>query len=202
MPELVKSFVRRVDALNRWFGLIAMYSVFLMMAILLYTPAKSLLLALLGKMTGETGSLYEAVAPSLYPPVWTLEMAQFAMVAYYLLGGAYSMQTESHVRMDLLYSRWGPRTRAVVDAVTVLFLFFYMCLLLYGGISSTHYALLYGEKGFSAWAPYMAPIKIIMCFGIVLMMLQVVAAFFRNVAEARGAPLDGPAGLPDREGAP
>jgi TRAP-type mannitol/chloroaromatic compound transport system permease small subunit len=202
MPDLVKSYVRRVDALNRWLGLLAMYSVFLMMAILLYTPAKSVLLALLAKTTGETGSFYDAIAPSLYPPVWTLELAQFTMVAYYLLGGAYSMQTESHVRMDLLYSRWQPRTRAVVDAVTVLFLFFYMCLLLYGGLSSTHYALTYGEKGFSAWAPYMAPIKIIMCFGIVLMLLQVIATFFRNIAEARGTPLDGPEALPEREGAP
>ncbi|HSM42032.1 MAG TPA: TRAP transporter small permease, partial [Afifellaceae bacterium] len=74
--------------------------------------------------------------------------------------------------------------------------------LLYGGISSTHYAIYYGEKGFSAWAPYLAPIKIIMCFGIVLMMLQVIVTFFRNVAEARGMPLDEPEGLPEREGAP
>ena len=32
-------------------------------------------------------------------------MAQFLLAAYYLLGGAYSMQLDAHVRMDLLYSR-------------------------------------------------------------------------------------------------
>jgi TRAP-type mannitol/chloroaromatic compound transport system permease small subunit len=190
MPDLVKTYVRGVEALNRWFGLLAMYLVFLMMAVLLYSPLKDVLLALLGVVTGKSGSVYEAVSPYLYPPVWTLEMAQFTMVAYYLLGGGYSMQTESHVRMDLLYSHWRPKTRAAVDAVTVLFLLFYLGVLLYGGISSTGYAIQYGEKGFSAWAPYMAPVKIVMCIGIVLILLQAVATFFRSLAEAIGEPLD------------
>jgi len=61
--------------------------------------------------------------------------------------------------------------------------------LLYGGISSTHYSLEYGQKNYTAWAPYLAPIKIIMVIGIVLMLLQIVATFFRNLAEARGEPL-------------
>ena len=91
--------------------------------------------------------------------------------------------------MDLLYGRWSDKTKAAVDAVTILFLIFYLVLLLYGGFSSTQYALQYGEKSYSSWAPRMAPIKIIMCIGIVLMLLQVVATFFRNLASARGEPL-------------
>ena len=37
----------------------------------------------------------------------------------------------------------------------------------------------------------MAPIKIIMCIGIILVLLQAIAMFFRNFAEARGIPIDG-----------
>jgi TRAP-type mannitol/chloroaromatic compound transport system permease small subunit len=111
------------------------------------------------------------------------------MAAYYLLGGGYSMQIDSHVRMDLLYGRWSSRTKAVVDAITVLFLIFYMVLLLYGSLSSAQYALQYGEESYSSWAPYMAPIKIIMVVGIALMLLQVVATFFKDIAEARGETL-------------
>ncbi len=168
MPKAVKTYVRYVDAVNRVVGLFAMYLIFSMMAILLYSSISKAL-----------------VIPSL----WTLEMAQFAMVTYYLLGGGYSMQLDSHVRMDLFYGRWSPTTRAVVDAVTVLFLIFYLVLLLYGGISSTQYALKYGEESYSSWAPYMAPIKLIMTLGITLMLLQAIATFFRNVAAARGETL-------------
>jgi TRAP-type mannitol/chloroaromatic compound transport system permease small subunit len=49
--------------------------------------------------------------------------------------------------------------------------------------------LQYGEKSYSSWAPRMAPIKIIMCIGIVLMLLQVIATFFKDLAKARGVTL-------------
>src|SRR3546814_7164247 len=53
------------------------------------------------------------------PSWWPLEVSQFLMVAYFLLGGAYSMQLGDNVRMDLLYGVWSDRTKAAVDAVTI-----------------------------------------------------------------------------------
>ena len=116
-------------------------------------------------------------------------MAQFVMVAYYLLGGAYSMQLNSHVRMDLVYGTWSPRTRAWVDSFTILFLLAYLVLLLYGGLSSAEYALEYGERSHSAWRPYMAPIKILACVAILLMLLQAFATLFKDIAKAKGQAL-------------
>jgi TRAP-type mannitol/chloroaromatic compound transport system permease small subunit len=118
--------------------------------------------------------------------IWTVEMAQFVMTAYYLIGGGYSMQLDSHVRMDLLYSRWSPKRQAMADALTSGFLIFFLVVLLVGGISSTEYALTYGQRNYSSWAPPLAPIKIIMTLGIALMLLQVIAVFFKDVARARG----------------
>lgn len=123
------------------------------------------------------------------PPHWSMEMSQFLLAAYYLLGGGYSMQLDSHVRMDLLYNRWSPKTRAVVDSITVLFLIFYLVFLLLGGISSTEYALAYDQRNYTAWAPPLAPIKIIMTIGIALMLLQAIATFFKDLAAARGETL-------------
>lgn len=168
MPEAIKAYVRWVDRLNRAVGLLAMYLVFAMLAILLYS----------------------SISKTFFDPsLWTLEMAQFTMVAYYLLGGGRSMQLDAHVRMDLFYSRWSARTQACVDAITILFLIFFLGMLLYGAISSTRYAIQYNEESYSAWAPYMAPIKIIMSAGIALTLLQAIANFFRDVARARGEPL-------------
>lgn len=169
MPDGIVRYVRFVDALNRGVGRVVMWGVFLIMAVLLYSSiSKSFFL----------------------PSIWTLELVQFLMVAYFLLGGAHSMQLDSHVRMDLLYGRRSPRTKAAIDAITALFLLFYVGLLLFGGISSTSYALRYGETSYSSWAPRMAPIKVVMCVGIFLMLLQVVATFFKDIAAARGEPLE------------
>ena len=168
MPNAVKTYVRHVDAVNRLVGRFAMYFIFVMMAILLWS------------------SLSKAF---FVPSLWTLEMAQFSLVAYYLLGGGYSMQLGTHVRMDLLYGRWSPRTRTWVDTFSVVFLLVYLVMLLYGGFSSTHYALEYGERSYSSWRPYMAPIKIIACIGIFLMLLQGLAVLFKDIAKLRGEEL-------------
>jgi TRAP-type mannitol/chloroaromatic compound transport system permease small subunit len=128
--------------------------------------------------------LYEPIARNLFgkSSIWAVEMAQFTMAAYYLL----SMILRGHVRMDLLYGRWSDKKKATVDACTCLFLIFYLVFLLYGAYSSIEYAVMYGQKNRSAWAPYMAPIKIIMGTGVLLMLLQAIATFFKDLAKARG----------------
>ena len=96
------------------------------------------------------------------------------------------MQLGDHVRMDLLYDRWSDKTKAKVDSFTSFFLVFYLVCLLVGSISSTLYAIEYDQRKFSEWNPSMIPIKIIMLFGIVLMILQSVSTFFKDLAKARG----------------
>ncbi|HEU0221908.1 MAG TPA: TRAP transporter small permease subunit [Paracoccaceae bacterium] len=168
MPRAVLAYLRIVEAVNRRLGRASMYLVFAMMAILFWSAL--------------TRDFFR-------PSLWTLEMAQFVMAAYYLLGGPYSLQLGDHVRMDLLYGPLTARRKAMIDAVTVLFLVFYLAFLLYGGLSSAGYALEYGERSYSAWRPYMAPIKIVMCIGIFLMVLQAIAQLIRDLAAVRGESL-------------
>ncbi len=195
MPRWARAYVRWVDGLNRRIGRVAMYLLFAMMGILLWSIVSK-----------------AAFTPSL----WTLEMAQFTLVAYWMFGGPYSLQMGSHVRMDLAYGSWSARRRAWFDAITIFALVFYLALFLYGGISSTAYALGYFgqepfaffaglawtavtegpqaaadglgtlERSYSIWRPLMWPIKALMCLAAVLMLLQAVSLFLRDVAEIRG----------------
>ncbi|MEO0702186.1 MAG: TRAP transporter small permease subunit [Pseudomonadota bacterium] len=162
----LRGYIRVIDGLNRWIGRVVMYGIFVMMGILLWSSiSKTFFL----------------------PSLWTLEMAQFAMVAYYILGGPYSIQLGSNVRMDLLYSNWSVRRKAWTDAITVLFLLFYLVILLWGGIESTIYSFQYGgERSSTAWRPYLWPIKVIMVTGIFLMILQVLSELAKDILRIRG----------------
>ena len=71
------------------------------------------------------------------PLSWTVEMAQFTITAYYILGGPYSMQMDDHVRMDLIYGLYSDKTKAKIDVFTNIFLLVYLIVLLIGAISST-----------------------------------------------------------------
>lgn len=169
MANAIRAYVRVVDGFNRLVGRFAMYLLFPMGGILLY-------------------STFMRVAFGV-PVNWVLEMSQFMLSAYYILGGAYSMQENAHVRMDLFYNRMSPKNRALTDAFTIFFVIFYLAVLFYGGVSSTEYAWSYNQKNYTSWAPLMWPIKAIMTFGIFLILLQSVSALFKDIAAARGKPI-------------
>ena len=195
MPRVICGYVRGVDAINRCIGRFAMYLIFALIGVLMWS----------------------SVSKTFFDPtLWTLETAQFIMVAYYVLGGPYSIQMGSNVRMDLFYGGWSVRQKAWFDAITVLFLMFYLGVLLYGAIGSTAYSLghftgepfaFFGdliktlvtegpaaakakmgfmERSPTAWRPFIWPVKTIMIIGVTLMLLQVLAEFFRDIGRIRG----------------
>tara|TARA_R110002167_G_scaffold269334_2_gene475753 strand:- start:18484 stop:19053 length:570 start_codon:yes stop_codon:yes gene_type:complete len=186
MSGLMRRYITTIDAINYRIGRVVMYGIFVLMGILLWSSiSKTFFL----------------------PTLWTLEMAQFVMVAYYILGGPYSIQLGTNVRMDLLYGEWSLGKKAWFDLFTVLFLIFYLAVLLYGGISSTAYSLGYWgtepvsffgglisgseelgrlERSSTAWRPYMWPVKSIMVLGIFLLLLQCVSELLKDVLRIKG----------------
>lgn len=195
MPKPFLIYIRGIDAMNRFIGRIAMYLIFALVGVLLWSSINKV---------------------AFSPTLWTLETAQFIMVGYYVLGGPYSIQLGSNVRMDLFYGSWSIRRRAWTDAMTVFFLIFYLGVLLWGGISSTAYSLghfsgepfkffaqMLGaffaggpeaalaetghlERSASVWRPYMWPVKTVMCFGIFLMLLQALSELCKDILRIRG----------------
>ena len=166
MPTWIKMYVKYVDAVNRLIGRGVLYLVFAMMGILLYSA--------ISRYCFDS------------PVIWGVEMAQFTMVAYYILGGGFALLTNSHVRMDVFYGRWKWRKQAGMDVATSVFLVVYLGLLFYGCVSSTWYSIEFDQHNNSAWAPALAPIKIIMGIGIFLTLLQSISEFFKALARARG----------------
>lgn len=182
----MSGYIRVVDAVNYRVGRVIMYGIFVLMGVLLWS----------------------SISKTFFiPSLWTLEMAQFVMVAYYILGGPYSIQLGSNVRMDLLYGEWSPRKKAWFDVFTVCLLIFYLCVLLYGAISSTAYSLGYWgtepfsffaglltgseeigrvERSSTSWRPYLWPIKVVMVLGMFLMLLQCISELLKDVLRLRG----------------
>lgn len=162
MNALVK-YVRGVESLVRGLGIAAMYLLLVILAVLMFP--------VFARGSGIN-------------TIWALEMAQFAVGAYYLLGAGWTLQRGAHVRMDFLYANWKPRTKAIVDAVTSSFVLFYLVVMLLGGWDSCAYAVVAKQVNHTVWAPYMAPIKIAMEIGIFFMFLQMTAEFVKSLLAA------------------
>lgn len=166
MLKLASGYVRVVDGFNYYVGRVMMYGIFALMAVLMWSVISK--------------------QAFIVPSFWTLEVAQFILVCYYLLGGAYSIQLGANVRMDLFYNEWSPRRKAQVDTITVLMLIFYLGVMLYGGIDSVQYAVKYQEHSPSYWRPLMWPIKSLMCLGIFMMLLQAISELIKDIATIKG----------------
>ncbi|MDR2463093.1 MAG: TRAP transporter small permease subunit [Verrucomicrobiales bacterium] len=172
MLKFLRNYVRAISAVNRAVGIFAMYLLALLLGVLAYSIVSN--------------NLFNR------PGIWVMEMAQFTMAAYYLLGAGYSLQEGAHVRMDFLYERWTPKRRALMDCFTVFFVIFYLVIMIKGGVQSSWYAIEYGQRNHTVWAPYMAPIKIIMTLGMALMLLQAVAELIKDVFTVSGHSLTEP----------
>lgn len=159
--KALRAYVAVVDRLNHGIGRVVMFGIFALMAVLLWSSVSKAFFA---------------------PSLWTLEMAQFVMVGYYVLGGPYAMQMGSNVRMDLIYGELSTRRKAWTDAFTIFVLIAYLGVLLWGGIESTLYSFDYGgERSPTAWRPYLWPIKLTICTGLALMLLQAVSELAKDI---------------------
>jgi len=168
LPRPMVVYVRFVDRVSGISGLIAMYLVWGMIGILSYAAF---------------------MKAFFLPSVWSVEMAQFVMVAYFTLGGAWSLREDEHVRMDLLYAGLNVRAKARTDLVTGLALIFFLVMLQIGGIASLIYSFQFWERNFSAWRPYMWPVKVFINIGLFLTLLQATAIWFKDWAKLRGTPI-------------
>ena len=169
MPTIIRRYVRIVDRLSDWSGWLAASLIFVMGATLI--------------MDAVTRNVLNI------PVHWAIELTQFTLAAYYFLGGPFTLKNDEHVRMDLLYSALSERGKARLDLVTVWCLIFYLAVMLAGSVSSLRYAIATDERRFSMWNPSVIPIKALMVFCLVLMLLQAFSLVFKHVATLRGEPI-------------
>ena len=167
-------YVRIVESMTRGLGLASMYLLLVVLGVLMFP------------VFARGGDI---------STIWSLETAQFAVGAYYILGAGYSLQQGAHVRMDFLYANWKPRTKAIVDSITAFFVLFYLVVMLLGGWDSCAYAVVAKQINHTVWAPYMAPIKIAMEVGIFFMFLQMTAELVKSLLIVFKRKVD----LPDSE---
>ncbi len=120
------------------------------------------------------------------PTVWASESTVFACGIVYLLGGAWLVQEDRHVRIDLLHGRVGPRARALLDCLTFPFFVLYVLVMLWASFNYTMESIRVRETTMSPWDPPIYPMKIVMTLGLGLLFLQGLAKLARDLLTVLG----------------
>lgn len=156
----------------------------------------------LSTLVGKAGSwlilavvafiIYEIVMRYVFhlPTLWVSESMVFGCGVSYVLGAAWALKDNRHVRIDMIYGRLTARRRALLDSITYIFFLLYMCVFLWAASKYTWQSILVRETTSSAWDPPVYPIKIALVVGTALLLLQGTAKFIRDLHFAiRGSEL-------------
>lgn len=178
LPGLLERTARGAEAVSEWSGRCVAWLVLAMVAVVAYDVAMRYLF--------QSGSV----------ALQELEWHLFALV--FLLGGAYTLKHDEHVRVDVIYHgrRMTPRRRALIDlAGTLLFLFPFCALVIAGSLPFVENAYRLGEGSPDPGGlPHRFLLKAAIPLGFALLALQGVAVVIRSLEVIRG----GKAGLGER----
>jgi len=170
-----------------------------------YRPPGNGFSRVIDKVSGFAGryvAYWSLIAPFAYgyevfvryalnsPTNWAHESMFLMFGMQYLLAGAFALREGGHVRVDILYVRAGPVTRAALDLMTSVFFFIFVLALISTGWnffaqSVSQDAIFFGqsyanETSFTEWAVQYYPIKFTLALGGVLLLLQGIAQFIKD----------------------
>jgi TRAP-type mannitol/chloroaromatic compound transport system permease small subunit len=136
-------------------------------------------------VTLTLGTCYEVFMRYLLnnPTSWAFDMSYLMYGAVFYMAGAYTLSRGGHVRADMFYRKWKPRTQARVELLLLITFFFPGVLaLVYSGwgygIQSLH--ILESSVNSPAGVPIW-PLKMMIPVGATLLALQGVAELLRCV---------------------
>ncbi len=119
-----------------------------------------------------------------------IELQWYLFSLMFLLGAAYTLKYDDHVRVDVLYSQLSRRGQAWINVGgTVLFLLPFCAVILWMSIPfvTNSWAILEGSPDPGGLPRY--PIKTVIPLALVLVMLQGLSVLIRETAVLRGADL-------------
>jgi TRAP-type mannitol/chloroaromatic compound transport system permease small subunit/heme exporter protein D len=126
---------------------------------------------------------YEVIARFAFnsPTNWVHESMFLMFGMQYMLSGAYAYREDQHVRVDVVYSKFSPRGKAIADIITSVFFFIFIGTLLVTGYRFAADSIAFNEHSFTEWGIQYWPVKLTMPIGAALLLLQGVAKLIKDV---------------------
>lgn len=168
---MAKAFCRRIDSCNEWTGKIVCW---------LIIPLTFIV-------------VYDVILRYVFnrPTVWAWDINIQLLGALVILGGGYVLLHNGHIGVDVLVVRLSPRKRAMVDLVTSLFFFFGVGVLLWKASLDAWSSLQIRELYTSFFQPPIYPLKIVVVIGVLLLLLQGIAKFMRDLSAVTSREMGG-----------
>lgn len=152
--------------------------------------------------------VWEVVARYFFnaPTIWAYDMTFMLYGTFFMVGSAWTLQRGGHIRTDVYYAKWSPRTQARVDLLCYAVLFF-PAIAVFADLTWDYFWRSFQQNErivTSPWLPIVWPFKFMMPLSAALLVLQGIAECIRLWPRAfgpsTGAPAPAAPALPESEG--
>ena len=106
------------------------------------------------------------------PPLWSLELNINLLCIVIFLSGGYVLFRDSHIRVDLIYTRLSIRGRAIIDLVSFVLVAVFCVALIVKGLDIALAAHAYGRHSLYSMGWPVAPLMMMVPIGGLLLLLQ------------------------------
>jgi TRAP-type mannitol/chloroaromatic compound transport system permease small subunit len=170
--EKLLKISRAIDALNEIIGKITNWLVLVMVVI----GGWNVVGRYLGRITGSNLSSNAYIEAQWYI---------FSLIFFF--AAAYALKHNEHVRVDVFYSKWNPRRRAVIEIFGTLFFLIPFCVLIifYSWETIVNSWLILETSSDPNGLPRY-PIKTIIIISFALLILQGISQIIKNLAIFKG----------------
>ncbi|MGE5773653.1 MAG: TRAP transporter small permease subunit [Hyphomicrobiales bacterium] len=126
---------------------------------------------------------YEVIARYVFnsPTNWVHESMFLMYGMQYMLCGAYAYREDQHVRVDVIYTKFSPRGKAIADIITSVFFFIFILTMTWTGARFAMDAIDNGEVSFTEWGIQYWPVKLMLPIGAALMALQGLSKLIKDI---------------------
>jgi len=122
-----------------------------------------------------TGILsFEVVARYVFhkSQIWTWDMATMLQILIVMGAGGYGLVHRSHVRVDVLMTRFSKRTNRIMALITTPLVLFGIGALLWTSTERAWSSVLMHERLSSLWKPPIYPVRVALVLGVLLLLMQ------------------------------
>jgi len=118
------------------------------------------------------------------PHIWSTEVIDFIYGPHFMLVAAYTLLYKAHVRIDVIYDKFSPTVRGILDIITYMVFFFPFCIIvLYQGVIFAGTSWSIGETSESAALRIVPLVKTVIPVSIGLLLAQGFAAYIRAIIQ-------------------
>ena len=120
--------------------------------------------------------------------LFAYDITWMSFAAFVFVGGGYALSHDVHIKADLFYNRMGRRAKRRLTFFSYAFFFFLpMAAILYSSFRMLIKSIVVGEyANYTPWAPPVWPVRIVLCFGFILLALQGIVKFSTFLKETGG----------------